>query len=140
MQISHRLEEHNLYGTSLIQQQNTRLSQLQSFSISVPNNACILANGCCCQVISRGSNTVTCMVFKKTEPVYNTPVDSRDVGIYKVQLSQGLVKRLPHTTLASKALCYTAFKGNCLMFIELLHIVCISKVNEECTYMFNVVA
>ena len=123
MQIRHRLEEHYLYSSPLITQQNSDLHKLESFSTSAPNNACILASGYCCQLISKSPTTVTCMVFKNAEPVYDLPIDSRVVGIYKVQLSCGFIKRLSVTMLASKAICYTGFKENCLVFIKLLHAV-----------------
>lgn len=123
VQITHRLEEQNLYSELLTSQQNPELCELQLFSTIAPNNACIIFDEWCCQVLSKGPSIVTCMVFKNSEPVYNTPVDSRVVGIYKVKLSDGFVKRLPLGTLACKALCYAGFKDDCLIFLQLLHAV-----------------
>jgi hypothetical protein len=123
VQVTHRLEEHNLYSEVLLSQKNIELCELHLFSAIAPNNACLIGNEWCCQVVNKGPSFVTCMLFKHSEPVFNTPVDSRVVGIHKVEVSSGFVKRLPFTTLAHKALCYTGFKDGCLVFIKLLHTV-----------------
>jgi hypothetical protein len=121
VQVARRLEEQNFYSDFLPYQQNTKLYELQLFSNIAPNNACILANEWCCQVLSKSLSSVTCMMYKHSEPVYTTPVDSRVVGIHKVFISSGFVKRMPLETLACKALCYSGFKDGYLVFFQLLH-------------------
>lgn len=61
------------------------------------------------------------MVFTETDAVYTHPIDSRQIVIYKVRLSDGRLKHLPPETSVTKALCYAEFSADYLVFIELLH-------------------
>lgn len=85
VQISHRHEEHNLYGNSVAtEHRSSELHKLQFFSCTVPNNVCICVTGHCCQLLCKGQKSMMCMVFSNTEPVYTSRIDSRVVGVYKV--------------------------------------------------------
>jgi hypothetical protein len=67
--------------------------------------------------------TAACMVFTKAEPVYTDPCDSRIIDVYKVRLSNGMLKYLSLDTTAFKALCHADEGRDCLIFMQLLHVV-----------------
>jgi hypothetical protein len=123
IQVVHRLQEETSAKNSLFSSQYvTATCELHTFSCSSPNNYCILLDDArCCQVITIDSQYVTCMVYKDSEPVYVQPCDSRITGIHKVQLSKGILKTMPRSTLACKAICYASQADDCLVFIQLLH-------------------
>ncbi len=121
-QVSNRLSEYSLYSSPKLQHSTTEQFELQHFAVSPPNNSCILAdNGRCCQIVSKSQTSVTVMLFYMAESVFDSPVDSRTIGISKVKLSQGVLKHLPPNILAQKAMCYPQFNADSLIFIELLH-------------------
>jgi hypothetical protein len=87
--------------------------ELQTFPCTPPNN--------CCQIANKSLNFALYIAFNNSEPVYVCPIDSRTVGIHKVQLPSGIIKHLPLNTLACKEICYADFSSDCLVFTELLY-------------------
>ena len=96
-------------------------STLDQFPVTPPNNVCILENGRCCQVIGVSKEAVTCMVFADTEPVYTAPCDLRILGVFRARLSSGILKHLPCSTKARKAMACIDFVQSEIIFIQLLH-------------------
>jgi hypothetical protein len=124
IQVCHRLKEHSLYSSPSLLQHPCEQCELQHLTYAPPNNSCILvADGRCCQVVSKSQKHVTCMVFSESELVFSSPIESQIVGIHKVKLSCGVLKHLPLNALGHKAMCYPQYSGDYLVFIELLHAV-----------------
>jgi hypothetical protein len=120
VQVAHRLKERNMFGTFPVPVISTA-GELKSIGCQSPNNCCILVDGRCCQVVSIGKDTVTCIVFANTDALYMKPCDSRILGIHKAYLKSGRMKVLPGTTLAYKSMCHTSHIRDCLIFVQLLH-------------------
>jgi len=96
-------------------------SVLEQYSVTPPNNVCILEDGRCCQVVSVNKQVVTCMVFGDVQPLYTSPCDSRILGVFRANLSSGVLKHLPHGTNARKAMSCVDFAQSKILFIQLLH-------------------
>jgi len=62
-----------------------------------------------------------CMIFNKSEPVFMQPCDSRIVGLHAVHRSKGVMKFIPLKTLVGKAMSFTDFTSDRLIFIQLVH-------------------
>jgi len=95
--------------------------QVDQYPITSPNNVCVLDNGRCCQVVGVDKEAVTCTVFADTEAVYTAPCDSRILGVFRTHLSLGILKRLPFSTKARKAMACIDFVRSEIIFIQLLH-------------------
>jgi hypothetical protein len=127
-QVCRRLKERSLYSSQSTLKCSTEQCELQHLPCITPDNCCILVDdGRCCQIVSKSQQYITCMIFNDSEAVFDSPVDSRFVGVHKVKLSRGLIKRLPLTVAVQKAICCPELNGDYVIFIQLLHAVATLK-------------
>ena len=92
-----------------------------------PNNAYILNDHSCCEVVKAtnlrdgsGDELFTCRVYDRTEPEFQSPCDSRIVGVYKASLHHTTMKNIPSQLLVKQAIMIP--RGlNKVVFMALLH-------------------
>lgn len=122
MQVIHRLHEPSTYSSKPVTSVPDTCSEIQCLSCTPPNNCCVPSDGRCCQLINKCATYVSCVTFSNAEQVYTHPVDSRIIGMHKVRIASGVMKRLPLNTEVHKAMCYEHYSTDYLVFVELLHI------------------
>ena len=127
-------------GKNPIAQLTKRLSELRTSKIpekvfetalsKKPDNAFILENGFCCEVLQKAShcdengNTLyQCRVYEHLCPLFNTPCDSRIVGIYRANSRSSRVKLLPSVSFAQKAIMFEIGGEDTTIFMAILHTV-----------------
>ena len=78
------------------------IAQLTKRLSKKPDNAFVLQNGFCCEVLQKanhcdenGNTLYQCRVYEHLCPLFNTPCDSRIVGIYRANIHCSRVKLLP---------------------------------------------
>lgn len=95
--------------------------------IKKPNNAYILTNSSCCEVIDKtdhhdeiGNQLYMCRVYERTEPLFNNPCDSRLVDVHKGNQRWTTVKMLSAQCLHKKAI-MVDLEHNKIVFMAILH-------------------
>ncbi len=66
-----------------------------------------------------GPKMLLCHVYNHLEPYFVEPCDSRLIGIYKAQISQTRMKKLPEELLVRKA--FMVESDGCLIILTGLH-------------------
>ena len=82
-------------------------------SAKAPNNAYILDNSSCCEVIDDDAIAATeevspsfllCRLFEKAQPLFSTPCDSRIMGIFIVQKRNSTIVNVERDKLKTQAI------------------------------------
>ncbi len=132
----HHLKRLVRSGRSPLSQIVKRLGEIdrqkKEMSISATNlrikktdNIFALSDLECCDVVSilpgkdSGPKMLLCRVYNHLEPYFVKPCDSRLIGIYKAQISQTRMKKLPEELLVRKA--FMVESDGCLIILTILH-------------------
>ena len=96
-------------------------------SVKKPNNAYILNDHSCCEVIDTinqqsedGNQLFTCRIYESTIGLFNSPCDSRLIGIHRASSRQTSMKVLSSQTLVKRAM-MIYLELNKIVFMALLH-------------------
>lgn len=95
-------------------------------ALKKPNNAFILSDSSCCEVVEvgcndeRGNKRFVCRLYERTEPLFVTPCDSRLIGVHKANQRWTSMKVLPPDVLHKKAL-KVDLGPTKILFMALLH-------------------
>ena len=99
----------------------------KSISTKKPNNAFVLSNNSCCEVIEQttqqdeqGYTLFTCRVYQRTDALFKSPCDSRLVGVYKTNTQHTAMKVIPTKQLVKKAIMIN-IDPNRIVFMALQH-------------------
>ena len=99
----------------------------EKVSSKSPNNAFVLNNSSCCEVVNRhgepdgrGDQLFCCRVYERTEPYFVNPCDSRLVGIHKANLRWTCLRLLSSRLLTKRAM-KVDLGENQFLFMALLH-------------------
>ena len=120
VQITKRIEEAEIITP-------VQPSAIDSITETKPNNGYILANSSCCEVVSNsnqrdqeGEELFLCRLYKKTQPVFSSPCDSRLIGAYVVKDRNARMKLIARKLLSKKAVMIEQGQGK-LIFLAILH-------------------
>ena len=95
-------------------------------SLKVPDNAFLLNNSSCIEVVERAGNSdwgeelFFCRVYEKTEPYFTSPCDSRLIGVHKASSRWTTMKVLSLSNLTKRAMMVDLGSGKKL-FMVILH-------------------
>ena len=96
-------------------------------SVKKPNNAYILNDHSCCEVIDTinqqsedGNQLFKCRIYESTIGLFNSPCDSRLIGIHRASSRQTSMKVLSSQTLVKRAM-MIYLELNKIVFMALLH-------------------
>ena len=99
----------------------------KSICFKKPNNAYILNDHSCCEVVKAtnlqdesGNELFTCRVYDHTEPEFQSPCDSRIVGVHKTSLHHTTMKNIPSQLLVKQAI-MIPHALNKIVFMAILH-------------------
>lgn len=120
LQVANRLQEKAAFSKDSFEPFALE-TMLYQYPARAPNNSCILEDGRCCQVISVDREAVLCMLFADAQPLYTHPCDSRILGVCRVRLSSGILRHLPRSTVAKKAMSYVDSVRSEILFFKLMH-------------------
>ena len=83
-----------------------KVAKEKSIIVEKPNNAYILNGYSCREVVNAtnlqdgtGNELFTCRVYERTEAEFQSPCDSRIVGVYKASLHHTTMKNIPSQSL-----------------------------------------
>ena len=124
-------------GSNPVAQLAKRLGELSNQRIAVPmeknistkkpNNAFVLSNNSCCEVVEQtnqqdeqGNTLFTCRVYQRTDALFKLPCDSRLVGVYKTNTHHTTMKVIPTQQLVKKAILFNN-DPNKIVFMALQH-------------------
>ena len=93
-----------------------------------PNNAYILSNTRCCEVLSEenqvdGDNEklLMCRIFHRTEPYFNVPCNSSIIGVYRAYVQHSRIQLLSRRELTRPAVMIVKQRQTQHIFMAILH-------------------
>ena len=97
-------------------------------STRMPDNAYILDNRICCEILEKenhcdenGNTLYRCRVYELLSPLFDSPCDSRIVGIYQANNRYAKVKFLPSVHFKQKAIKVDVEGEETTIFMVILH-------------------
>ena len=118
VQIAKRLSE----STATVQ-----LSHHPKICLRRPDNAFILSDSACCEVVEKLSNVndngdeqFSCRVYQRTDALFANPCDSRLIGVFQVNQRWTTIKVLSSHDLTKKAI-KVELGCNKIVFMAILH-------------------
>lgn len=119
--------------TQIVKRLSERTTQLESqlqkhvkISTESPNNAFVLEDTSCCEVI-RTINvpdqevSFMCRVYERAEPLFMEPCDSRIIGVYRVHTKNAHMRAVPAECLTWRAIRLEQTERSTCIFLGLLH-------------------
>ena len=104
------------------------ISLSQKISTKRPNNAYILSNSSCCEVVDTSREVdenqrqkYLCRVYERVVPLFNNPCDSSIIGALKAHRQISSMKLLSESTLQRKAIIIDNQVGTDIIFLAVLH-------------------
>lgn len=117
VQVVKRVSERSSVNELLL----NKCSAAPAISVKPPNNAYVLDNKSCCEVISEQKDYYLCRVYEHTEPFFKEPCDSRIVNVFQVHRKNGQMKKLPAAELTNRAIRMDGNNRGLIVFMGLLH-------------------
>jgi len=100
------------------------------FSHKMPNNAYILDNITCCEVVNDDAIDATsdlslsfllCRVYENAQPLFNSPCDSRIIGVFTVQARDSSIVKVNRNRLKTQAIMVREHGRRSHCFMAILH-------------------
>jgi hypothetical protein len=103
----------------LSESQITMKPDVLTISDKCPNNAYIIDESTCCEVLELPSNQkpVLCRVYTKVEPFFTHPCDSRVIGTYRVKAADASVMLVKQDRFKKYAIKAEVENGFCFMTV-----------------------
>ncbi len=97
-------------------------SQLTSFR--KPDNAYVLSNNCCCEVLEppNASGFVRCRLYRKAILVFTNPCNSSLIGTYNVLERHSRIQLISRDMLKQQAIFICGSNGKSETFLTILHL------------------
>ena len=127
-------------GTNPIVQIAKRLSELpcgkfpstdeaKRIDVKIPNNCFILSDASCCEVVEcsseideDGGKIYLCRIYSNTIPLFESPCDSRIIGVHHANQRNTTMKLLPFQLLETQAI-NIEYGPAKIIFMAMLHLV-----------------
>ncbi|XP_071156899.1 uncharacterized protein [Mytilus edulis] len=127
VQIVKRLDELEKFNSTKREESFRRSSVLK---FKQPNNAFVMDNNQCCEIISRTQQVdpndpekllLLCRVYERSEPLFRAPCDSRLIGVYKASPRNTRMKLLSPDKLGKRAMLIDMDQNEPVAFLTILH-------------------